>query len=297
MAMNPPDEFPPYDDPRRSLWVALDGVCPRTSEVARLAREVLQDAYDVAIAPGLREQVSNGCLVSTLVVRPGDDLAVPKEQHGPPWDFLTEQAPLEAVHARAVLPEPQGVPTEHGGRVFKLDLKVAARAATRHETSQVPVRIGFAVVQGALAGGTIPPIAQSGALSWLERTSQRIAAASAFATLDFVSPFATGPSPYETCARVLSNTVEVERELRGYGWATLLGPAHVESLGGEDALNRAPVADVRPLPAARWLLLLKQDAREVREEDVVRLREFLLPILPAGTRAVSDYPGPVPYWV
>lgn len=79
---------------------------------------------------------------------------------------------------------------------------------------------------------------------------------------------------------------------RGYYWGNFLNPIHVDILGGEAALGRAPVALVERLQRG-WYLQLTDDANDVPIERLRELRDFLAPVLP--TR-YYDSPRP-PDWM
>lgn len=287
--MTIPLEMPPYDDAHRSLWAAVDVVGERpTAEVVA----VLRAAYDEVVVPHL---AVGGLVTGLLAIRRGQDLSRARPESGLAWHAVPAAEPLEAVHAEGSLPPGVQAPAQHGGRVFKLDalwpVEVAKPGGVRGPR---PLTAACSVVQGALAGGTADAAAQRAIADWVVATVARLDAATAFATVDFVGSFASDASPYEAAAKVIRTGVDPLVHVRGYQWLTVIGPRHVAALGGEAAVEAAPVAEVRPLPGGRYLLLLAEEANAV-QHALGDLAAFLAPVLPPGSARVDAYRGPVPY--
>lgn len=71
------------------------------------------------------------------------------------------------------------------------------------------------------------------------------------------------------------------RSLWGYGWGTLLSPAHRDLVGGVERLRSVPGARVREVAGDRTWLTLGPDPAQVPDSAMWALHEVLVPALPA----------------
>lgn len=114
-----------------------------------------------------------------------------------------------------------------------------------------------------------------------------------------------GWPPYERWLRVTHPLAAVDfqtkerlfyRRTRGYYWGNFLNFNHVDILGGEQALSRAPVALVERLENG-WYLQLTDDINDIDRGRLHELRDFLAPVLPVAyydTRRPPDYDKTLP---
>lgn len=120
--------------------------------------------------------------------------------------------------------------------------------------------------------------------------ADRLGADGGFITLDVVAA-RVDDSPWELAVGQPRSRRDFRHQAWGYGWGTLLGPGQVALLG-EDSLARLPEAlptavVSRRADGAAWIRLGATPV-EVTRDQVRQVREFLQPVLPAGTRPVDQ---------
>lgn len=109
-----------------------------------------------------------------------------------------------------------------------------------------------------------------------------------------IEPYAVDPSlaptPYEQWVRCpLDQPVQLERMARGYFWGNVLGPKHIQALGGLDHILASAPCSVSLFPATNgpWVYLqISPDINDFGDEALRELRSFLARILPTGERSL-----------
>lgn len=120
-----------------------------------------------------------------------------------------------------------------------------------------------------------------------------------YITVDYLVPSGYGTmSPYERFIGLeyLWAAREFRRKARGYYWGNLLSNGHVELLGGEAALEKAPVYLVKKLENG-YYLQLTEDINNIDREKLAQLKEFLKPLLPEGYPQSPEYYENLPNYV
>lgn len=150
--------------------------------------------------------------------------------------------------------------------------------------------VGLSMHRWAMYGGGADLVRVADLLTpWLLDAADRLGADAGYATLDQVSA-GDSQSPWERVTGCPPSLRDVTRTLWGYGWGTLLSPAHVEAVGGPSALEHlAPAVQVREVGGGRTWVTLGPDPAAVRPEDVSALRHVLAPALPIGSRTVEEF--------
>lgn len=112
-----------------------------------------------------------------------------------------------------------------------------------------------------------------------------------YITVDYLRPnaFRTA-SPYEEFAGLayVCAAREFRSKVRGYYWGNLLSKGHINLLGGEEVLTKAPVYLVKDLENG-YYLQLTEDINHIDREKLAQLKEFLKPLLPEGYPQSPEY--------
>lgn len=149
--------------------------------------------------------------------------------------------------------------------------------------------VGVSLHRWALYGGGANLTGVTGTLSdWLLRSSERLGADTGYVTLDRVTAQST-ESPWEWLTASGGIGRDVTSDLWGYGWGTLLSPAHLERIGGAAALAALETGRVREFPGGRVWFTLGDDIATLDPATVAALREVLLPALPVGRMTLEEY--------
>jgi hypothetical protein len=136
--------------------------------------------------------------------------------------------------------------------------------------------------------GVVMPEWQEKTVDLVRELTVRSQAACGYLTLeeDNISGSTCG-TPYEYLVGAFRDEqfVRLRTSYRGYFWGNILGPGHIERLGGlESVLTKAPCPCV-PFPnsSGPWVYLQVSDDINSFGDDALRqLRAFLAPILPSG---------------
>jgi hypothetical protein len=112
-----------------------------------------------------------------------------------------------------------------------------------------------------------------------------------YITYDYGGP---SVSPYERIIKQPPGRRNFREQLRGYYWGNFLNARHVELLGGEQQLYKAPVKIIEKIGKG-YYLQIKEDVSQVTRDDVLSLREFLQPLLPQKHPDDPPYTGPNNY--
>lgn len=134
-------------------------------------------------------------------------------------------------------------------------------------------------------------------MKWVElaQKARDIDAVTGFLTVDHAGPY---ESPYEMSIDRywLDGRRECRNWLRGYYWGNLLGPGHIERLGGFERIkNEAPgevVADLSDGRGELVYLQLSPNPDAVSDDDLSALKKFLAPVLPEPKPSAQPYEGP-----
>jgi hypothetical protein len=153
-------------------------------------------------------------------------------------------------------------------------------------------RLSF-VAGRPLYGSRLSEEAQAVLVATAKEAAVRFQACTGYITLDYASRH----SPYELSIgrREGDGLRECAQFVRGYYWGNFLSGEHVERLGGIAAVEReAPCAVVEVLARDPLLVYLQLTASldAFDDEELKRLRAFLLPVLPEADRQPMplDYP-------
>ncbi|HEX4697867.1 MAG TPA: type VI immunity family protein [Actinomycetes bacterium] len=148
--------------------------------------------------------------------------------------------------------------------------------------------LACSVQLGALPGGRIGTDLAQSTQRWLVATAEGLGAETGYVALDVADAY-DAASSWELAVGAGSSEREVTRTVWGYGWCTLLSPAHLMRLGGAERLAQVPGAVVLVGPDNRVLVRLGEDAAAVTAAQLAALREALRPVLPTGSRSLADY--------
>ena len=245
-------------------------------------RAVVEDAMGPAVGVDLAW--------STTVIRRSDDLerGRVREVAGLAWPLAHAAATdLEAVYLggnrASVGPAPTGP-----------DPQPDPRAEPVHALLRFPelppgaATLACSVQLGALPGGCVGADLARAAQGWLVAAVEGIGAETGYVALDVADAF-DAASSWELAVGAGPSARDVTRTVWGYGWCTLLSPAHLMRLGGAERLAQVPGAVVLVGPDNRVLVRLGADPAAVTAEQLAALRDVLLPVLPAGSRSLADY--------
>lgn len=166
---------------------------------------------------------------------------------------------------------------------------------------------GVSLQPHTLYGDVVPIDIQHGIVEHAKRAFERLSGVVGYITVDVVSG-SFGWSPYERWLGAPDgiaydfHTKErlFYRRTRGYYWGNFLNPSHVDILGGEQALSRAPVALIERLENG-WYLQLTNDINDIDRGPLHELRDFLAPVLPVAhpryTKRPPDFEKTLPPFV
>lgn len=261
----------------RSLWVCL--TLPEAREAADLVA-ALRSAYDDVVLPHLEAP----CVSWTMSrISRADDLEAPRRPSRAAttldWEAAANMTDPEVIGVAGGLPADSAI-AGSAGYVVHLRLRFPSTGRELDGTARpIPAFLGFRVMQAAMPGGRVSPSLQTTLLDWFHRATEQLGAANGFITVDVVAE-PLGATPHEQSAGVLHFWVEPHTELRGYAWGNLLGPQHVQAVGGLDAL--AACGNLHALSGGRVFLSLTDNVNDVPSEALQRLRDVLAPVLPQG---------------
>jgi hypothetical protein len=273
-----------YDEDRRRLFGSVATYAPVHAEQGvAFARRALEEVIQPFV-------VGPEAKLRTFAVRQGEDLDAGLSVDGVPWDRVPQDAPLEDLTVTGwgrPMPDPDEWPAV-------LQVRVSGPTLTPLDI-EFPTVLSFSVVRRHLPDSRVPAELQHRAVALLRDTFQGLEAAVGFLTIDFVSDTAHDESPYEDAVQIGPTMWDFRRYVRGYYWGNALGAAHVQALGGLDALRRAAVAEVQPLPGGGCWLQLTRDVNDIDRQRLAALRRLLTPVLPAGHQSLAEFPGEPPY--
>lgn len=214
------------------------------------------------------------------------------------WRLPRKLTDLEIVVAELMTPNP-GAPI-HWDRGTRL-------CATLSPFDQCDIQFyEVSLKPQVLYGGAVPADVQRAMVSHAKAAYVRLGGVVGYITLDWVAAVDGGGwAPYERWLRISVPLAAVDfqtkeklfyRRTRGYYWGNFLNANHVDILGGEQALSRAPVALVERLENG-WYLQLTDDINDIDRGRLHELRDFLVPVLPVAyydTRRPPDYEKTLP---
>lgn len=265
--------------PAVQLYVGV--FAPHEPDVERLIG-LMRSATEKVLLPALT--VSDHTM-QLQVVRRGEDLSRERRPRGVVWDEVRRAEPLEDVMVTATRPWSSGVPVQPS-------LVVHARPPGPWRRldgtiGQTATAVDFSVRLSEI-GGAVQPELTGRAVTWIERAVREIGAVTGYMTVDRLLAGPGAMSPYETAVMAPPAARDPTREIVGYGWGTLLGPEHVDRLGGRDAIDAAPVHRRAQFDDGRWWLELHGDPSAVSRASIADLRRFLAPVLREGSRRFED---------
>lgn len=262
----------------RSVYAAVFAPTrPDTDTLVSLLRAAAEDVLIPAVE-------GSDYTLDLSATRRDEDLSREGRVHGVVWDNVARKEPLETVIVSGSSPlrgTPVSVPflTVHAG---------LPRPVRRLDGSegQSPMVIDCSVNLSRI-GGSVSAELRAWLVSWLQSAASEIGATTGYLTVDFIQAGPGATSPYEDAVMALPSERDPANHAVGYGWGTLLGPAHVAALGGSSALDRAPVVRRVALDEDRWWLELTDDPNDM--SSMTALREFLAPVLPEGLQDLEEY--------
>jgi len=257
--------------------------------------EVLRQAVEEVVVPAIGIDLT----WFTVAIRSDDDL-----ESGDTRTTGRDGVDLDFALSRVE-------PARERGGLFDVTLMAGAAALMSHfwhpkrEVAVVHARFASPMeIAGRKAGGTTVAVSLhrwamygggadltgvTGSLSdWLLRSGERLGAETGYVTLDRVTAQSM-ESPWERLTTAGGIGRNVTSDLWGYGWGTLLSPAHLERIGGVAALATVHGGRVRELPGGRVWFTLGEDIANLDRATVAELREVLMPALPVGTMTLEEY--------
>lgn len=228
---------------------------------------------------------------STTVVVRGDDLESGRAR------LTTDGLDWERVAARFEAGEPESVtlaaqstvmrdayladpdPERYDPRMYVAEVRAVFPTQVRGGTgTSGGLRVRTTMSRWALYGGGERLDWLAGPLrGWLAYAADRIDADTGYVAVQESSP-TDDRSQIERRRDVLASDRDFTRWLWGVGWGTLLGPTHVEAIGGSASL-RAVSGTVYQVPGGRLWIELGADPSAVREPQAEALIAALAPVL------------------
>ena len=263
-----------YEAPYRHLLAGLAFQDP--DPVAMVA--ALEEVVEQLVVPALFVELD----WRTTAITPADDLERGGGNLSSTWrDWDRLRRPGRDLEAGTVEGRRSDVPT-----TLPPDPSADPVHAAVHGLPGRPGTLAWSVQEWA-----VRDLAEHAAATerWLLALAERLGADSGFVTLDVVRAM-TSSSPWELAVGQPPTWRDFRRQAWSSGWGTLLGPAQAAALG-EGALDRLPDAVPTAVVSRRddgaaWIRL-GPDPRAITRDQVRRLREVLLPVLPTGTHAVG----------
>jgi hypothetical protein len=179
-------------------------------------------------------------------------------------------------------------PARYGGPI--LDLSVTRGGETPPPRSAHVLRLQ---VSPTMQPGWLTAEREAMLIEFARERAAAIHAVYGYVTLDLVR---NNQSPYENRVGVLpyQTLPHVKIQTRGYYWANFLSTGHIDRLGGVEQVKRdAPVAVAEERVVnkeVQMYLQLTDHVWNVSEGELIALRKYLQPLLPAGRQ--RRYTGP-----
>ena len=144
-------------------------------------------------------------------------------------------------------------------------------------------------VKAILFDGYIPENVSNIFAKIIEKLTTKINSVGGFITADSMPVFKAFSAHERYIA--LNHTEaskQFDRYFRGYFWGNFLSNRHVELLGGIEHIEKeAPVYLVKRLPDGGAFLQLTKNINNVSDDDLRKLKRFLLPVLPKARFRLS----------
>lgn len=263
--------------PRRLLAaLAVQGRQPEPAALAEAMRGLVDGVVLPAVGPELQW--------TTTVVRRGADLgagAGPEPGNGRDWRAAFAAGDdLEAAYLSGAVPARPTVPPDPRAE--------PVHGLLRRPGATGPATLAVSVHEWALPAGPAGAGLPQALVGWLLATAASLGAETGYVALDVVDAW-DGASSWELAVQAPPARRDVTGTVWGYGWATLLAPAHVEAVGGATALSGVPGSALLHGPDGQVLVRLGDDPAAVRPEQVAALREALRPVLPVGFGSLEEY--------
>lgn len=151
-------------------------------------------------------------------------------------------------------------------------------------------QLEFAANVETLLKGQVPWVVQEQVVELALSTFTAVDGVVGYITVDYVGTGGFTDSPYERAVGLayVWAAREFRSKVRGYYWGNLLSSGHVELLGGEAILQKAPVYLVKKLENG-YYLQLTEDINNIDRDKLAQLKEFLKPLLPEGYPQSPEY--------
>ena len=241
-----------------------------------VAIEVLRGAVDLATA-----WIGVDVTWSTFISVAEDDMRAPMEKMSRPgldWEFIAARPGTAAlILLTGVCTDLADYPWHPNHTVaevavwFPVFVAALGRDAGR-------MCVGVSVQRWAMYGsGENMPWIAGPVGPWVARSVEIMGADTGYAILDQVKG-SHSQSPLESRSMPPVGGYGAAPDVWGYGWGTLLSPAHLERIGGVEVLEGA---QVEQLPGGRVWVTLGDDPSQVPEAAMWRLHEALQPAFPA----------------
>jgi len=160
------------------------------------------------------------------------------------------------------------------------------------DTPEIAAHLEFTVnPQEVLGKREIDPFIQRQVVELALETFAEVKGVVGYITVDYLAPSPYGTmSPYEWYVGLSYPWAarDFRRKVRGYYWGNLLSKGHIEMLGGEEILSKAPVYLVKRLENG-YYLQLTEDINHIDRSKLAQLKEFLKPLLPEGYPQSPEY--------
>lgn len=242
-----------------------------------LAIEVLREA--IALAQGW---IGLDVTWSTLVWVDEDDARPSVKKASRPglnWEFASSRpGTVQTIHLNGVCTALAQFPTHPKHMIADVTARFPVSVRGR-DVGRMSVTIS--VQRWAMFGAGQDMAWVAGPVSpWVLRNAETLGADTGYAIADRVRA-SDDQSALERRSQVPYAGFGSEPDVWGYGWGTLLSPAHVGKIGGVAGLTGLPDARVQELAGGRVWVTLGEDPSQVSDAVMWHLRDVLQPAFPA----------------
>lgn len=170
--------------------------------------------------------------------------------------------------------------------------RVGGVAIDWSEKEEIATQLEFVMnLKEMLGGEEISSSIQGQVVELALQTFVEVKGIVGYITVDYLMVSAYGTmSPYERAVGLSYPWAarEFRSKVRGYYWGNLVSKEHIDLLGGEEILSKAPVYLVKKLENG-YYLQLTEDINDIDRERLAQLKGFLGPLLPEGYPQSPEY--------